>query len=99
MPALLLEKALSVIVAVPLEVFWSAPPLLPGALLPEKTQFVTFSVPSLLMPPPVGALPFVTARFCRLSAALKFTLNTRAALPPLMVTSCPAPSMVSVPRF
>src|SRR2546422_350714 len=66
-----------------------APPL-KVALLPEKVQLVTTSMPLLLMAPPED--PLAMARFSTVNVT-PFTENTRTVLPPLMVITLP-PSMV-----
>ncbi len=64
------------------------------ALLPEKVLLLTVSVPFLRMPPPWSSLPSATVSSFRLSVTPEFTVNTRTAWLPLMVTVCPLPSMV-----
>src|SRR5438128_5335422 len=67
-----------------------APPL--PALLPEKVQLVTVSVPPLVMAPRV--CPLATVRFSTVNVTPEFTDNTPTALPlPLIVITLP-PSMV-----
>ena len=85
---LLREKVLLVTTSVPS--FWIP-------VQPEKVLLLTDTVPPLLTMPQTivkTIIPFATVNSFRLNATPEFTVNTRTALLPLMVTVCPLPSMV-----
>src|SRR5262250_910754 len=70
-----------------------APPLPAGALLPEKVLLVTFTVPLLLMAPPLP-LPSAMVRFSTVNVTPEVTENTPTVIPPLMVISLPPSTVV-----
>ena len=62
----------------------------------KNVHAVTMALPWTFKPPPAPdvTLPLATVRFCRLKVTPELTFSTRTALLPLIVTRCPAPSIV-----